>query len=87
MPIIKGYAPRFNFQMSLAEAAARWLARNPEWELALHRKPAHQMANPAPLFVGVAPTLRNAPPPDELEQMQRIARRFDAGAGMNAIVP
>ncbi|MFZ7090781.1 DUF3883 domain-containing protein [Primorskyibacter sp. 2E233] len=78
LPIIKGYAPRFNFQMSLAEAAARWLARNPEWEIALHRKLQHQMAEPAPIFVGVAPTLRNAPPPDELEQMQRVARRFDA---------
>lgn len=83
LPIIIGYAPRFNFQMSLAEAAARWLARNPEWEIALHRKTQHQMAEPAPLFVGVAPTLRNAPPPEELEQMQRIARRFDA-AGRDA---
>lgn len=25
LPTIKGYAPRFNFQMSLAEAAARWV--------------------------------------------------------------
>ena len=35
------------------------------------------MAEPSPLFVGVAPTLRNTPPPEELDQMQRIARRFD----------
>ncbi|WP_417809744.1 DUF3883 domain-containing protein [Thioclava sp.] len=78
LPTIKGYAPRFNFQMSLAEAAARWLARNPEWEMALHGKAQRGLAEAAPLFIGVAPTLRNAPPPDELEQMQRIARRFDA---------
>lgn len=78
LPIIKGYAPRFNFQMSLAEAAARWLARNPEWEMALHSRPQRQMAESPSIFVGVAPTLRNVPPTDELEQMQRVARRFDA---------
>tara|TARA_R110002073_G_scaffold129935_7_gene276487 strand:+ start:1811 stop:2641 length:831 start_codon:yes stop_codon:yes gene_type:complete len=77
LPLIKGYQPRFNFQMSLAEAASRWLARHPEWELALHRKETRQMAEPAALFISVAPTLRNAPPPDELDQMQRVARRFD----------
>lgn len=77
LPVIKGYQPRFNFQMSLAEAASRWLARNPEWEIALHNKPKRQIAEPAALFVGIAPTLRNAPPPEEMEQMQRVARRFD----------
>ncbi len=77
LPLIKGYQPRFNFQMSLAEAASRWLVRHPEWELALHRKEIREMAEPAPLFIGVAPTLRNAPPPDELDQIQRVARRFD----------
>ncbi|KAB6718041.1 MULTISPECIES: DUF3883 domain-containing protein [Roseobacteraceae] len=77
LPIIKGYRPRFNFQMSLAEAASRWLARHPEWELALHRKDASTMAEPPALYVGTAPTLRNTPPPEELEQMQRVARRFD----------
>lgn len=77
LPLIKGYRPRFNFQMSLAEAASRWLARNPEWELALHKKEARQMAEPSPLFVGVAPTLRNSPPPEEMDQMQRVARHFD----------
>lgn len=77
LPIIRGYRPRFNFQMSLAEAASRWLARHTEWELALHRKEAAALAEPPSLFVGTAPTLRNAPPPAELEQMQRVARRFD----------
>ncbi|MCT4371741.1 DUF3883 domain-containing protein [Yangia mangrovi] len=77
LPIIKGYRPRFNFQISLAEAASRWLARHPEWELALHRKETAALAEPPSLFVGTAPTLRNAPPPEELEQMQRVARHFD----------
>lgn len=77
LPIITGYKPRFNFQMSLAEAVSRRLAQHPEWEQALYRQEVAHMAELPPLFVGVAPTLRNAPPPEELEQMQRIARRFD----------
>jgi len=77
LPILRGYQPRFNFQMALAEAVSRWLARHPDWD-APTRAPADRvMAEPPPLYVGVAPTLRNAPPPDELEQMQAIARRFD----------
>lgn len=77
LPMIRGYKPRPNFQMSLADAVSRWLARNQEWEVALHRKEIRQMAEPALIFVGVAPTLRNAPPPDGLDQLQRIARHFD----------
>ena len=30
------------------------------------------------LWIGIAPTLQNAPPPDEAQQMARIACRFDA---------
>lgn len=77
LPIIRGYQPRFNFQMSLAEAVSRWLTQHPEWELTLHRKESRHMAEPPAIFIGIAPTLRNAPPPDEVEQMQRVARRFD----------
>ena len=77
LPFIKGYVPRFNAQMSLAEAAARWLARHPEWKAALHGKAVPQLTEAAKLRVGVAPTLRNAPPSEHLEHTQRIARRFD----------
>jgi hypothetical protein len=77
LPILRGYQPRFNFQISLAEAISRWLARHPDWDAPMRKTVREEMAEPSPLFVGVAPTLRNAPPPDELEQMQVIARRFD----------
>jgi len=77
LPTIKGYRPRFNFQMSLAEAVSRWLAQHPEWEIALNRQETQQLAEASSLFVGVAPTLRNEPPPDEAKQLQNIARRFD----------
>ncbi|WMS44650.1 DUF3883 domain-containing protein [Acuticoccus sp. MNP-M23] len=75
---IRGYKPAFNFQMSLVEAVARWLARNHDW---LARSTANPSASgfdeQALAFVGTAPTLSNEPPPQELEQMQRIARKFD----------
>lgn len=77
LPIIKGYLPRFSVQMSLAKAASRWLARHPEWEAALNSKAVPQLAVSAILLVGVAPTLRNVPPSEDLEHTQRIARRFD----------
>ncbi|MCD2178237.1 DUF3883 domain-containing protein [Rhizobium sp. C1] len=77
LPFIEGYKPLFNFQMSLAEAVSRWLARHPEWETSIQPVRQSELAEPPSLFVGIAPTLRNTPPPDELEQLQSVARRFD----------
>ncbi|POF34177.1 DUF3883 domain-containing protein [Roseibium marinum] len=74
---IKGYLPRFNFQMALAEAVSRWLARHPEWETALNGMQSHRAEEPPAVFVGVAPTLQNAPPPEETEKLIAVARRFD----------
>lgn len=77
LPIIKGYQPRFNFQMTLAEAVSRWLARHPDWETALNSAHSVVLAEAPSLFVGVAPTFRNAPPPEETEKLLAVARRFD----------
>lgn len=78
---IPGYKPAFNFQMTLVDAVARWLASNPAW---LGRRPASRpptgLADAAPIWVGPPPTLSNQPPPQELEQMQHIARKFDVAA-------
>jgi len=75
---IPGYKPAFNFQMSLVDAVARWLASHPAW---LARSPAVQssqgLAETAPIWTGPPPTLSNQPPPQELEQMLHIARKFD----------
>jgi hypothetical protein len=80
---IPGYKPAFNFQGSLVDAVARWLAAHPAWlspdtrmSLAGGSPPSHVRETPT-LWIGPPPTLGNAPPPDELEQMQHIARRFD----------
>ncbi len=80
---IHGYKPAFNFQESLVDAVARWLATHPAW-LSLHtrlplagtmvRSRLHEVPT---LWIGPPPTVSNLPPPDELDQMQHIARRFD----------
>lgn len=75
---IPGYKPAFNFQMTLVDAVARWLALNPAW---LGRQPRLQpgagMREAAQIWIGPPPTLSNQPPPQELDQMLHIARKFD----------
>ncbi len=78
---ITGYLPAFNIQMSLADAVARWLHRNPEFQESVpdaNRK--FGTRDPARFVIEPPPTLRNHPPPGELEQMHAIARKFDAAA-------
>ena len=78
---LEGYRPAFNFQARLADAVAHWLEAHPSW---LHRVPGESwagaagMREAAQLWVGPPPTLSNRPPPQELEQMLGVARRFDA---------
>lgn len=80
---IPGYKPAFNFQSSLVDAVARWLAQHPAWlspdtRAGLASMPHAPVVREAPtLWIGPPPTLSNAPLPDELEQMQAIAKRFD----------
>lgn len=75
---IAGYKPAFNFQMALVDAVARWLAFNPTWLGRGSRQlPVGSIGDVASIFVGPPPTLSNQPPPQELEQMLHIARKFD----------
>ncbi len=75
---ITGYRPAFNFQSSLEDAVLRWLNQNVSWlERAPIPPPAHVFEDAAPIWIGPAPTLSNQPPPQELDQMLRIARKFD----------
>ena len=75
---IPGYKPAFNFQMTLVDAVARWLAWNPAW---LGRMPGSRpltgLRESEQIWIGPSPTLSNQPPPQELEQMLHIARKFD----------
>jgi len=75
---IPGYKPAFNFQMSLVDAVVRWLDRNPAW---LTRLPDLRLTpglrETTSIFINQPPTLSNQPPPEELEQMLRIARKYD----------
>ena len=79
---ISGYKPAFNFQASLADAVDRWLARHPDWlaPTAHAGLISSTIAEEATLWIGPPPTHSNAPPPDELEQMTAIARKYDIAA-------
>lgn len=76
---IPGYKPAFNFQLSLVDAVARWLASNPEWSQRAIAKSrlAISEADQRQLWISPPPTLSNQPPPEELEQTLQIARKFD----------
>ncbi|BAQ68442.1 hypothetical protein NHU_01282 [Rhodovulum sulfidophilum] len=75
---IPGYKPAFNFQMTLVDAVARRLTPPPDWLDRLPGpRPANAMREAAQLWIGPPPTLSNQPPPQELDQMLRIARKFD----------
>jgi hypothetical protein len=81
---ITGYKPAFNFQSSLEDAVLRWLDRNRAWlERAPASPPANTLQDAGQLWPLPPPTLSNAPPPKELEQMLRIARKYDV-AGRDA---
>lgn len=78
---ITGYKPAFNFQTSLVDAVARWMAIHPNWtNRALSSRSINNVAEVAQIWVGPAPTLTNQPPPDELKEMLHIARKFDVAA-------
>ena len=75
---IIGYKPAFNFQMTLVDAVARWLACNPAWlGRMLGTRQATGLREAVQIWVGPSPTLSNQPPPHELEQMLHVARKFD----------
>jgi hypothetical protein len=81
---IPGYKPAFNFQASLVDAVVRWLEHHPDWLAPAARtgsalSPAALREEPM-LWIGPPPTHSNAPPPDELEQMTAIARKYDIAA-------
>ncbi|MAC89748.1 DUF3883 domain-containing protein [Maricaulis sp.] len=74
-PWIIGYRPAFNLQASLIDAVLKWLESHPDWLAAKVKAP--RLLDPRSLWLDPAPTLSNNPPPDELEQTQAVAVKFD----------
>jgi hypothetical protein len=75
---IPGYKPASNLQISLIDTVVRWLERNPAWLTRLpdlNRAPG--LRETTSIFINPPPTFSNQPPPKELEQMLRIARKYD----------
>ena len=62
--------------MALVDTVARWLANDPVRLMPGARR-VSGLRQTAQLWVGPPPTLSNQPPPQELEQMLRIAAKFD----------
>jgi hypothetical protein len=81
---IPGYKPAFNFQAALVDAVVRWLDTHPDWRASAARAaigPApHGLREDSTLWIGPPPTRSNMSPPDELEQMTAIARKYDVAA-------
>ena len=83
---IPGYKPAFNYQAALEDCVARWLRRNPtrlQRSAAPRSAMATSVGEDGMLWIGPSPTVSNAPPPAELEQMMRVAAKFDV-AGRDA---
>jgi len=74
---ITGYKPAFNFQMSLVDAVARHLNQSGGWIAAKPTPPMGASDSSDAIWVGTPPTMQNTPPPNELQQMQAMARKFD----------
>jgi hypothetical protein len=75
---IPGYKPAFNFQGSLLDAVAKWLAQNPRRSgMVEHSLRQRALNERGQLWIGSPPTLSIQPPPEELDQILHIARKFD----------
>ncbi len=75
---ISGYRPAANIQSDLISAVDRWLSQNQDCSRqAQNADPETETNAVGTLIVEPAPTLSNQPPPRDLEQLQRIARKFD----------
>lgn len=75
---IPGYKPALNFQDSLIDAVARWLADNSAWNQRPVTRPVGRgLSDASQLWVGPPPTQSNEPPPKEAEHFHAIAQQFD----------
>jgi hypothetical protein len=78
---ISGYKPAFNIQASLVDAVVRWLDQHPGWLAPTARRSRNAtpstVRDEGVLWIGPPPTHSNAPPPQELEQMTAIARKYE----------
>ncbi|WP_299775545.1 DUF3883 domain-containing protein [uncultured Tateyamaria sp.] len=74
---INGYKPAFNFQISLEDTVARHLQHRGGWFARARSSTTGGSEAPGPIWVSTPPTMQNTPPPDELAQMQAVARKFD----------
>ncbi len=76
-PWIIGYKPAYNFQMSLVDAVARSIKQRGGLIAHTFSRTLGCDEVPGPIWVGTPPTMKNTPPPSELNQLQAVASKFD----------
>ena len=78
-PWILGYKPAGNVQGSLVDAVLRQLDSPPKWLFSAKSSASNKgQAASTELVLEPPPTLRNGPPPKDLDHMLAVARKFDA---------
>lgn len=77
LPVVSGYSPLQHLQSSLVDAIVRWLDLHPTWEASLVQKSHTGMSEDKRLTMTVPPTLQNAPPPKETEELMKVAMKHD----------
>ncbi len=75
---IQGYKPASNFQNALVQSVLLRLdsGTSPD-DAARHRSQLRVNAGTGQLDIGLPPTMRNAPPPEDREWVAEFARKFD----------
>ena len=76
-----GYKPAFNFQITLVDAVARWLALHPHWLDRIRHVSDQRPAGGCATVDRPTPTPSNQPPPQELEQMLHTPANSMSRAG------
>jgi hypothetical protein len=75
---ISGYKPAYNFQASLEEAVVRHLDNDFDLHnIQILEHSVKGLNEASQIWVGPPPAHSNQPPPQELEQMLKLAKKFD----------
>ncbi|MEO0467689.1 MAG: DUF3883 domain-containing protein [Pseudomonadota bacterium] len=79
-PLIVGYKPASQFQLSLVDAVLRRLEHNAPWldpQKVRNLSSERSVRDPGALWVGPPPAQRNEPPPIDPQLMAAVARKYD----------
>ena len=82
-PMVEGYKPASQFQMSLVDAVIRRLKAGAAWNSPDAFRPSANrrgVQEAATFWLGPPPTFSNQPPPVDPDLLENVVRRFDPAA-------